>query len=142
MLPGVRRWWLTPDEQWPVDDPEAHPYTILLDDNVVGFIQWYEEDDPDYRHAGLDIFLDPEFHGRGLGAEALQVMCAHLLDERGHHRLVIDPETANTAAVRSYSKVGFKAVGVMREYARGEDGVWRDGLLMDLLAPELVRPAR
>jgi aminoglycoside 6'-N-acetyltransferase len=28
-------------------------------------------------------------------------------------------------------------VGVMREYWRDPDGVWRDGLLLDLLAREL-----
>jgi aminoglycoside 6'-N-acetyltransferase len=30
-------------------------------------------------------------------------------------------------------------VGVMRQYERGADGSWHDGLLMDLLAAELVR---
>jgi aminoglycoside 6'-N-acetyltransferase len=28
-------------------------------------------------------------------------------------------------------------VGVMREYERGPDGTWHDGLLMELLASEL-----
>jgi aminoglycoside 6'-N-acetyltransferase len=29
-------------------------------------------------------------------------------------------------------------VGVLRSYERAPDGSWRDGLLMDLLADELV----
>jgi aminoglycoside 6'-N-acetyltransferase len=33
--------------------------------------------------------------------------------------------------------VGFRPVGVMRRYERGPDGVWHDGLLMDMLAGEL-----
>ena len=33
-------------------------------------------------------------------------------------------------------RVGFCAVGVMRDYERGPDGSWHDGLLMDLLARE------
>ena len=58
----------------------------------------------------------------------------HLIDERGHHRITIDPGTGNTAAIRSYEKVGFRPVGVMRRYERpvGSDE-WRDGLLMELL---------
>lgn len=59
------------------------------------------------------------------------------MQERGHHRLTIDPATANAAAIRSYSKVGFKPVGIMRAYERDHrTGAWRDGLLMDLLADE------
>jgi aminoglycoside 6'-N-acetyltransferase len=65
-------------------------------------------------------------------------MARYLVDERGHHRLVIDPAADNVAAIRCYSSVGFRPVGVMRSYERDVDGCgWHDGLLMDLLAPEL-----
>lgn len=106
---------------------------------MVGFVQWYQESDPDYRHAGLDLFLDPSVHGRGLGTEVVLVVCAHLVDDHGFHRIVIDPEATNAAAIACYRKVGFRDVGIMREYSRGADGVWRDGLSMDLLARELIR---
>jgi aminoglycoside 6'-N-acetyltransferase len=92
-----------------------------------------------YRHAGVDLFLASDFHGRGLGSEAVRVICTHLIDERGFHRIVIDPEVANEAAIACYRKVGFKPVGVMRRYQRDSAGEWQDGLLMDLLAGELVR---
>ena len=46
------------------------------------------------------------------------MVCAHLIDERGFHRLVIDPEVANEAEIACYRKVGFKPVGVMRRYQR------------------------
>jgi hypothetical protein len=43
----------------------------------------------------------------------------------------------NAAAIRAYEKVGFRAVGVMRQYERDVDGGgWHDGLLMELLAEE------
>ncbi len=61
------------------------------------------------------------------------------VDERGHHRCTIDPAADNTPAIRAYEKVGFRPVGVMRGYWRSPSGEWRDGLLMDLLAPELDR---
>ena len=56
---------------------------------------------------------------------------------RGHHRLTIDPAADNAKAIRSYERVGFRPVGIMRRYERGLDGTWHDGLLMDLLAGEL-----
>src|SRR6185295_11085520 len=41
-------------------------------------------------------------------------------------------------AITGYRKVGFRPVGVMRQYERGPEGEWHDGLLMDLLAGELT----
>jgi aminoglycoside 6'-N-acetyltransferase len=60
-----------------------------------------------------------------------------LFDERGHHRITIDPAADNSAAIRCYEKVGFRRVGVMRRYERDVGGAgWHDGLLMELLAGE------
>jgi aminoglycoside 6'-N-acetyltransferase len=75
--------------------------------------------------------------GTGPGTEALRLPARHLVEERGHHRLTIDPAVANTRAIRAYEKVGFRPVGVMRQYERGPDGTWHDSLLMDMLASEL-----
>ena len=140
--PEVWSRWLgdpRPDTVDAVDDPDLHYYVIEDGGRVVGGIQWYEEDDPQYRHAGIDLFLDPAVHGRGLGTETLRLLSAHLIDEHGFHRLVIDPEVENEAAIASFRKVGFKPVGVMRRYIREGPDEWKDGLLMDLLADELVR---
>ncbi len=64
-------------------------------------------------------------------------LARYLIDERGHHRLTIDPAADNAAAIRAYEKVGFRRVGIMREYERGPDGTWHDGLLLDMLKEEL-----
>jgi aminoglycoside 6'-N-acetyltransferase len=60
------------------------------------------------------------------------------MEDRGHHRLTIDPNVANEHAIRAYAKVGFRPVGVMRSYEKNADGTWHDNLLMDLLAGELT----
>jgi len=122
-----------------IEDPDLHYLAVVLDGRVVGAIQWSEEDDPMYRHAGIDLFLDPAVHGRGIGSDAVRMLCMHLIDTVGHHRLVIDPAADNTAAIRCYAKVGFRPVGIMRRYEQGPDGSFHDGLLMDLLADELQR---
>ena len=100
-------------------------------------IQFSEELEPKYRHAQIDLFLDPALHGRGIGTEAVRQLVRQLIDERGHHRITIDPATDNMAAIRAYEKAGFRPVGVMRAYERdvGGDG-WHDALLMELLAAE------
>ena len=121
-----------------LNDPETQVLAIEYDDRVIGQIQFGEETEPDYRHATIDIYLDPVVHGQGLGTDAVRTLARYLLTEREHHRLVIDPAADNAAAIRCYTKVGFQPVGVMRQYESGPDGTWHDGLLMDLLADELT----
>jgi aminoglycoside 6'-N-acetyltransferase len=152
--PSVARWWREPE---PADEIAAKlrgvSYAVQLvvevDGELAGGIEYLEENEPDYRHAGIDIFLGTRWQGRGLGAEAVGLLAMYLVHELGHHRLTIDPAVANTAAIACYRKVGFRAVGVMRDYERDADGSYQDGLLMDLLAVELApqdawraRPAR
>jgi len=98
----------------------------------------YEQFDPEYRSAGIDIAIAPAWHGQGVAVDALRTLGRHLLDGRGHHRLTIDPAADNARAIACYRKVGFRPVGVMRQYERGLDGTFHDGLLMDLLALELT----
>jgi aminoglycoside 6'-N-acetyltransferase len=139
--PEVARWWGVHDTQRVRDEliePEDEvAYAIESGGELVGAVIYSEEPTPEYRHAGLDIFLTTGRHGQGLGSEALRLLARYLFDERGHHRLTIDPAASNERAIRAYERVGFRPVGVMREYERGPDGEWRDGLLMDLLPAEL-----
>jgi len=136
--PEVVRWWDAPSEGFPwTDEPEAERLAIEVDGAVAGLIQFWEEQEPRYRHAGIDVFLDPALHGRGLGTEAVRLVVRQLIDGRGHHRITIDPAVANAVAIRAYEKVGFTPVGVMRNYERDVDGEgWHDSLLMELLAGE------
>ena len=133
--PEVERWWDVPGDAFPWEDDEATRLVIELDGRIGGMVQFYEEADPKYRHASIDVFVDPPLRGRGLGTEALRRLVRYLIDERGHHRLTIDPAADNAAAIRSYEKAGFRAVGVMRQYERDTAGDgWHDALLMELLA--------
>jgi aminoglycoside 6'-N-acetyltransferase len=135
--PEVAEWWDAPPEAFPVtDDPDSVRLTIVVDGAVAGLVQFWEETEPKYHHAAVDVFLDPALRGQGWGTEAVRRVVRHLVDERGHHRITIDPATANAAAIRSYEKVGFRPVGIMRAYERDHDGRgWHDGLLMELIAP-------
>jgi aminoglycoside 6'-N-acetyltransferase len=141
--PSVSRWWGAPD---PLDviedelrgDEDGLLLVMEIGGKVAGGIQYSEEDDPMYRHAGIDIYLGTRFQGRGAGTEAVALLARYLFEERGHHRITIDPAAHNERAIRSYAKVGFRPVGVMRRYERGPDGQFHDGLLMDLLRDELA----
>jgi len=135
--PEIARWWGTPSEDDVWGDPSVDTWVVEAGGELAGVVQAHEVLAPDYRSAGMDIALAARFQDRGLGPEVLRALARHLIDDRGHHRLTIDPRVANARAIAAYAKLGFRPVGVMRRYERSPDGVWHDGLLMDLLAEEL-----
>ena len=137
---GVREWWGSLDDaehtrEGLVNNGAA--FAIEVDGALAGWLGYNEETDPDHRYASLDIFLAPEYQGRRLGSAALRLAAEWLFEQRGHHRLTIDPACENVRAIRAYAAVGFRPVGAMRCYERGADGRWHDNLLMDLLRSEL-----
>ena len=140
----VRRWWRGDDLDAEFDedlaDDEVHRFTIEAAGVVVGLIQFAEEEDPEYLHAGIDIYVDPTQHRQGFATDAIRTLVDHLINDRGHHRLTIDPSADNEAAIACYAGVGFEPVGVMRAYERRADGTWGDGLLMELIAEDRLLP--
>jgi aminoglycoside 6'-N-acetyltransferase len=136
--PEVAAWWRR-DEWERLAESEAVTFAIELDGALVGCIQFNEEDDPDYWWAAVDIFVSAAVHGRGVGPDAMRTLIAWLIEARDHHRVTVDPAVANARAIHVYEKLGFRPVGVLRRYERVADGSWRDALLMELQAEDLVR---
>jgi RimJ/RimL family protein N-acetyltransferase len=132
--PSVAHWWDELEPDFPFEEPEAARFTIRHDGEIAGMVQYGEELEPKYRHASIDIFVAPAHQGQGVCTEAVRQLVRHLIGERGHHRITIDPATANEAAIRCYSKAGFSPVGVMRLAERDADGSgWHDALMMELV---------
>lgn len=142
--PSVNCWWGASSDEDRVSElaevvASETGFVAVCHSQIVGWVQFYEESDPDYRRAGLDVAFTTLSQDLGYGSEALRAVAGWLIDERKHHRLIIDPDATNHRAIRCYERIGFKHVGIMRRYNRAPNGVWRDGLLMDLLDHELIR---
>jgi aminoglycoside 6'-N-acetyltransferase len=133
--PEVARWWNPPDGDWPLDEEaDLHKLAVVADGELVGYIQFWEDPDPSYRHADVDIFLGPDVQDRGLGTEAMRAVVRLLTEERGHHRITLGTSLDNARAIRVYEKVGFRKVGVLRKASRRDiSGEWEDELLMELV---------
>jgi len=65
LTPEVRRRWgdEAASPQWPFDDPSVTRFAVRWEGTVCGMVQYDEEEDPMYRHASIDIFLDPPCTG-------------------------------------------------------------------------------
>jgi aminoglycoside 6'-N-acetyltransferase len=133
-----RRWGILEEGEMDEFVADEKTFVVEVDGQIVGAVQYGEVEDPMYRSASIDLYLTTPRHGQGLGSEAVRVLARHLIEERGHRRLTIDPAADNAAAIRAYEKVGFRPVGLMRSYEQGPDGTFHDGLLMEMLVDELL----
>jgi aminoglycoside 6'-N-acetyltransferase len=135
--PEVAEWWTPPRPGFPFEDePELTRFAVLVDGDVAGMVQYYEEPDPDGRYADVDVFLHPDHHGHGIGTDTLATLIRHLTDDRGHHRVQLSTSVDNARAIRVYEKLGFRRVGTLEASWRDRAGAWRDELLME----RVVRP--
>lgn len=142
--PAVARWWHAPDDDFPFDHEAgtwrwtvelAHAPEVGPAGAVIGMVQAYEGSDRDYDECGIDIFLAPSVHRRGLGREVVTMMRDWLVDVRGHHLVTIDPARDNEGAIACYRACGFAPVGVLHGRERDTDGPgWHDTLLMEHVA--------
>ena len=99
--PAVARWWHAPGRRLPVrprgrtrgagrSRSRTRPSSGRAG-AVIGIVQAYENPDPDYDESGIDVFLAPSVHRRGLGREVVALVRDWLVDVRGHHLVTIDP---------------------------------------------------
>ena len=133
--PEVMDRWGALEDDFPLgDEPTATRFTIFVDGEPAGMLQYSEENEPDYRSAEIDIFLDPRHHNRGLGPDAMKTIIRHLVEDRGHHRVILSVDADNAQAIRAYEKTGFRRVGLMHMSGRVPGtSEWKDEYLMELV---------
>jgi RimJ/RimL family protein N-acetyltransferase len=87
------------------------------------------------RAAHIGISLLPAFRGRGLGADAVRVLCRYGFAIRGLHRLQVETLATNSAMIQAANRAGFTREGTLRR-AAWVDGEFIDEVILGLLAAE------
>jgi aminoglycoside 6'-N-acetyltransferase len=120
--PHWQEWWGNTGEaldeiQAAMEEDSTEPMIVELSGKPVAYVQTYDphlEDghpyqDQPYGSLGVDISIgDAAMLNQGHGTAILKAL-ADMLFEEGVPRLIIDPDQANTRAIRSYEKAGFVA---------------------------------
>ena len=87
------------------------------------------------RMAHIGIELRPAFRGRGLGVDAVRVVCRYGFALRGLHRLQPETLTDNRAMIAVAEKLGFTREGATRG-SSWMNGRFMDDVIFGLLAEE------
>ena len=83
----------------------------------------------------VGMVLLPDSRGRGIGSQALHLLCRYLTDNYPIVRIEADTDTENDAAHRMLERVGFVFEGTLRRY-RYHHGAYRDYDLYSYLPNE------
>jgi RimJ/RimL family protein N-acetyltransferase len=129
--PHVREWWGAPEtELGYIRDmiegrDTTRPFIFSVDGKAVGYIQYWFighhqnetwiADHPwlaelPSEAVGVDLTIgEEELLSCGIGSTVLRAFTQRLVAD-GHRIIIIDPDPANSRAVRAYEKAGYRAI--------------------------------
>jgi len=92
------------------------------DDTCIGLIDLFDFD-PKNQRTGIGIVISsPEDRNKGVGAEALSLLCNYAFEVLGLHQLYANILEDNKASIHLFEKMGFVQVGVKKEWIRTSKG--------------------
>jgi len=132
--PHVKLWWDSKIE-WTLEliqkkyetyiiGPKLmNAYIICTESKPIGYIQCYNKHDFPREHdyaielpescAAIDWYIgEVDFIGQGIGSKALELFLDIFVFPR-FDTVFVDPDTANTSAIRAYEKIGFQTISKM-----------------------------
>jgi RimJ/RimL family protein N-acetyltransferase len=127
-----------PDSPYRVTGPDDHAACFSAVELATGELAgeallW--DIDLHNRTAHVGISLRPAFRGRGLGTDAVRVLCRYGFAIRGLHRLQAETLAGNDAMIQAASRAGFAREGTLRDSA-WVNGNFADVVILGLLATE------
>lgn len=132
--PEVSLWWVgyTPQRvQAEFIDAADGTRIIEVGGETAGAMFVLRSDDPEYPTTVMHLFIGTRFRGRRIGEEALALAIgAEFAD--GVTRVTLDPNVNNAGAIRSYERLGFRRIGVLRDYQVRPGGHLEDAMFLDL----------
>ncbi|WP_336660776.1 GNAT family N-acetyltransferase [Leucobacter sp. USHLN153] len=132
--PEVSLWWVgyTPQRvQEEFIDAPAVTRIIEVEGRTAGAMFVLRGEDPEYPTTVMHLFIGTAFRGRRIGEEALALAIRTEFDA-GIRRVTLDPNINNDGAIRSYERLGFRRIGVLRDYQVRPGGHLEDALFLDL----------
>ena len=131
---AVDRWF---SDKLPELDPACDGvYAVdLIEGRHIGMVD-YRDVDSIAHSATVGITIgEKDLWGQGYGSEALRVLVRYLFDHLNLHRVQLDTWSGNERAIRSFTSLGFREEGRLRDAVWGR-GRYFDSVVMGVLRSE------
>lgn len=99
----------------------------------MGLIDLYDFD-PKHKRAGVGIVVDTVHHSKGIGTEALELLCEFAFTHLQVHQLFAHITPDNNPSIRLFTRVGFLHTGTRKEWLF-QNGTFMDELIFQKIAP-------
>ncbi len=131
--PEVSEWWVgyTPERVRIELIDSDYTNVIEVGGQTAGVVYVIPPADAEYPTTIAHIFLGTSWRGSGIGSEALALAVRHQF-AHGTSRVTLDPNAGNLPAIRAYERLGFKRIGILRDYQLRPDGSLDDALFLDI----------
>jgi putative acetyltransferase len=117
-------------DRWMSGADKGLSLVAVSNEKIVGIAASYTSPLPRTKGiGGMMIYLHQDFHGVGLGT-AMTERLLSLARERELHRIGLEVVEDNTAAVRLYTKCGFRIEGTLVDAYYGADMKYHNLLVM------------
>lgn len=98
-------------------------------DKTVGLIDLFEFD-PRHRRAGMGIVVaDEKSRNKGIGTEAIQLLCAYAFGVLELHQIYANVAAENKGSIALFERLGFKVAGTKKEWLL-VGGAFKDELIL------------
>ena len=99
-----------------------------LKDSVLGLIDLFDFDPKNHR-AGIGIVIkNSENRNKGVGAEAISVLCKYAFSVLNLRQLFANVSEENEASIHVFQKIGFERIGLKKDWIFS-DGVYKNEIL-------------
>ena len=106
----------------------------IEDKAMMGMIDLYDFD-PTHLRAGIGILIDPQFHNRGYGKEAIDLMTEYAFKVIHLHQLFAHIPESNKISHHIFEQLDFIQTGVLREWHSTPSG-YQDIIVMQKINPQ------
>lgn len=106
------------------------------EDVCLGLIDLFDFD-PKNARAGMGIVISNlENRNRGIGAEAISLLCDYAFSTLHLHQIYANILEDNTASINLFTKLGFEVIGTKKEWVRTSEG-FKNEIMYQKLNPHV-----
>lgn len=117
---------------------QSMPFVTTWDGEMVGMVTVSSIAWGSARTGTIGYWVAQSHAGRGITPTAVALVCDHLFNAAGLHRVEIAIRPENVASLRIVAKLGFTLIGVAPRYLHIA-GAWRDHQVFQLVAEDKPR---
>lgn len=111
------------------------PFVATWDGEMVGMVTVSNIIWGSARAASIGYWVAESHAGRGITPTGVALVCDHLFNAAGLHRIEIAIRPENVASLRIVAKLGFTEIGLASNYLHIA-GTWRDHRVFQLVAED------